>query len=240
MSTIINYAHRGASAYYPENTMIAFEKAVDLGATGIETDVHMTKDGELVLIHDGNLKRTAGINELVKNLTLDEIKKVDVGSWLDPKYKNERILTLDEFLGWASQKNIYINLELKSAVILYPGIEKKVVETVRAYGMTERIIISSFNHYSLVDVKRIAPEIRVGVLYAEALYEPWLYAKYMGASALHPIHYAVMPEFVSEAKKHGIVYNPYTVNEIRDMKRLIDCGVNGMITNYPDRLASLL
>ena len=240
LTQVINYAHRGASAYYPENTLTAFEKALELGATGIETDIQMTKDGELILIHDEILTRTTGVKGFVKDFTLKEIKELDAGSWFKEEFTNERIPTLDEFFDLIVRQDILINLELKSGVVLYPDIEKKVVEKIKAYDLTDRVIISSFNHYSLMDVKRLAPDIKIGLLYNEALYEPWNYAKNMGASALHPIYFAVLPEFVAAAKQEGIIYNPFTVNEERDMKRLIAAGVGGIITDYPDRLATLL
>jgi glycerophosphoryl diester phosphodiesterase len=240
MAQVINFAHRGASAYCPENTMAAFEKALELGATGIETDIQMTKDGQLLLIHDESLARTTGVNQFVKDLSLEEIKDKDAGSWFHPDFKNERIPTLEELLDLVKHTDTIINLELKSGMILYPGIEKMVVETVRKYEMEERVIISSFNHYSLVEVKQIAPEMKTAVLYSEALYEPWHYAKQLGASSLHPFYPAARPEFVAEAKNYGIDYNPYTVNETGDMEVLIAAGVNGIITNYPDRLASLI
>lgn len=240
MALPIIFAHRGASGYYPENTMLAFTKAVEMGATGIETDVHMTKDGKLVLIHDHSLERTCGVRGLIKDFYLEEIKQMDAGSWMDEDYKGERVPTLDELFAFVKQLDLVINLELKSGVVLYPKIEKRVVEAIRAHDMTERVIISSFNHYSLVELKRLAPEIPIGLLYNEALFEPWHYAKSIGASALHPIHYAVLPEFVRAAKREGIAYYPFTVNDRNEMKCLLQSGVSGIITDYPDRLADLL
>lgn len=177
MSDLINFAHRGAAGYYPENTMLAFAKALELGATGIETDVQMTRDGELVLIHDETLQRTAGTPEWVKDLTLAEIKQREAGSWFREEFAGERIPTLEELLDLVRNTDTIVNLELKTGVVLYPGIEQKVLDTVRRFGLSERIIISSFNHYSLVECKKLAPDIRTGILYMEGLYEPWDYAK---------------------------------------------------------------
>ncbi|MGV3488901.1 MAG: glycerophosphodiester phosphodiesterase [Tuberibacillus sp.] len=240
MNSVINYAHRGASAHSPENTLTAFSLAIEMGATGIETDVQMTKDGKLVLIHDESLNRTTGTDAFVKDLTLEEIKALDAGSWFHEAFKQENVPTLEELFDLVQHRDTMINLELKSGVVLYPEIENKVIDAVRAYDMTERVIISSFNHYSLMDVKRLAPDIKIGLLYGEALFEPWHYAKRLGAEALHPIHYAVLPEFVAAAKAEGIIFNPFTVNNVSDMKRLIDAGVSGIITDYPERLSALL
>lgn len=240
MAQIINFAHRGASGHCPENTMISFKRALELGATGIETDVQMTKDGHLVLIHDETLKRTAGSAEWVKDVTLEELKSKDAGAWFHEDYRGEKIPTLDELLAWVKPLDIVVNLELKNGLIRYPEIEKKLIAAVRSYELSERVIISSFNHYSLVECKRIAPEIRTGILYMEGLYEPWEYAKRVGADALHAFQYAVVPELVEAAAEHGVAYHPFTVNEPAEMRALIKAGVAGIITDYPERLADLL
>lgn len=240
MTTLVNYAHRGASGNYPENTMIAFEKAIELGATGIETDVQMTKDGKLVLIHDEMLRRTTGVNTLVADMPSDDLLKLDAGSWFSPNFKDARIPTLEQLLGLAKQTGTIINIELKNGIVPYPGMEQKVIETVRAYGMQDQVILSSFNHYSLIECKRLAPEIPTGILYMEGLYRPWKYALSIGASALHASHFAVLPDWVAEAAQHGIIYNVFTVNEPAEMRRLIQAGVAGIITDYPERLTALL
>lgn len=240
MSDIINFAHRGAAGHYPENTMLAFTKALELGATGIETDVQMTRDGQLILIHDETLQRTAGTPEWVKDLTLAEIKQREAGSWFHEDFAGERIPTLEELLDLVRGTDTIVNIELKTGVVLYPGIEQKVLDMVRSYGLSERIIISSFNHYSLAECKRLAPDIRTGILYMEGLYEPWDYAKRIGAEALHAYQYALTPELVALAKANGVVYHPFTVNDPKVMQALIRAGVAGIITDFPDRLAELL
>ncbi|MBM6994597.1 glycerophosphodiester phosphodiesterase [Paenibacillus sp. DXFW5] len=240
MTDIINFAHRGAAGHYPENTMLAFAKALEMGATGIETDVQMTRDGQLVLIHDETLQRTAGTSEWVKDLTLAEIKQREVGSWFHGDFAGERIPALEELLDLVRGTDTIVNIELKTGVVLYPGIEQKVVDAVRHYGLSERVIISSFNHYSLVECKRLAPDIRTGILYMEGLYEPWDYAKRIGAEALHAYQYALTPELVTLAKANEVVYHPFTVNDPKVMLALINAGVAGIITDFPDRLAELL
>ncbi|NIK70751.1 glycerophosphodiester phosphodiesterase [Paenibacillus sp. BK720] len=240
MTTLVNYAHRGASGNYPENTMIAFEKAIELGAAGIETDVQMTKDGELVLIHDEMLRRTTGLNSHVADIQSHDLLQLDAGSWFSPNFKDARIPTLAQLLDLAGQTGTILNIELKNGIAPYPGMEQKVIETVRAYGMENQVILSSFNHYSLIECKRLAPEIRTGILYMEGLYRPWKYALSIGASALHASHFAVLPDWVAEAAQHGVIYNVFTVNEPAEMLRLIQAGVAGIITDYPERLTALL
>ena len=240
MAVLLNFAHRGAAGYCPENTMAAFKHAIELGATGIETDVQMTADGQLVLIHDESLQRTAGSPKLVKDVSLAELKQLDAGSWYDPAFKDERVPVLDELLELVQSTNLVVNLELKNTLLPYPGLEEAVVEAVTRYGLANRIIISSFNHYALVKCKQLAPEIRTGILYSEGLFEPWDYAATVGADALHANYHAVTPEWVAKAGTHGLVYHPWTVNEPEQMRMLVDAGVSGIITDYPDRLANIL
>lgn len=240
MKPFINFAHRGASGYSPENTMAAFVKALQLGANGIETDVQMTKDGQLVLIHDESVRRTTGAEGWVKDFTLDELKKLDAGSWYDEKFRGEAIPTLEELLVLAKQHDLYLNIELKNGFVQYPKLELRVAELVRHHDLVEQVLISSFNHYSLVHMKQLAPEIETAILYMEGLYEPWEYALRIGASALHPYHYAVRKEWVEQAKERGIRTHPFTVNEEQEMRALLAAGVGGIITDYPDRLGNLL
>lgn len=220
--------------------MAAFSKALELGATGIEIDVQLTKDGTVVIIHDESLKRTTGDPRLVKDVDYEEMKTLDAGGWYSPQFAGEVIPTLEQLLQLLADTDIILNIELKTGVILYPGIERKTIDLVQAYHMTDRVIISSFNHYSLVTCKEIDPSIKTGILYIEGLYEPWKYAATLQAEALHANKYTVMPEFVAEAAAHGIVYHPYTVNEPQELKRLVDMGVAGIITDYPDRLAAII
>lgn len=240
MGNIINFAHRGSSKICPENTMAAFKKALEQGATGIETDVQLTKDGQMVLIHDETLDRTTSGTGWVKDYSLQELQELDAGSKFDPAFQGERIPTLDELLELVKDSGTIVNIELKNGTILYEGLEQKVIERVRAFQMADRVVISSFNHYSLYLCKQIAPEIRTGILYMEGLYEPWEYAATLQADALHAYHFAVLPEFVQGAKALGKAYHPFTVNDIKEMQRLLEAGVDGIITDYPDRLAELL
>lgn len=170
----INIAHRGASGYCPENTMVAFKKAVQLGATGIETDVQMSKDGYLVLIHDESLRRTTSAkNGMVKDFTLSELKQLDAGAWFHSKFKGERIPTLEELIQWASGNSILLNLELKNGIVPYAGMEERVIRCVKYYGMTNHVIISSFNHNSLLRCKEISADVSTGLLYSAAFLNFW-------------------------------------------------------------------
>lgn len=234
------YAHRGASGYCPENTIAAFSKALELEATGIETDVQMTKDGRLVLIHDESLKRTAGADAWIKDVTYEEVRKLDAGSWYSPEFAGEKIPSLEELFELVRNTDTIVNVELKNGGYAYPELESKVISVIRQFQLEDRILLSSFNHYSLALCNQLAPDIKTAVLYVEGLYRPWDYAVSFGASALHPAHYAVTPEWVAEAKARGVDYNPFTVNEEKDIVRMIEAKVSGIITDYPDRVAALL
>ncbi|GBG11795.1 hypothetical protein PAT3040_06642 [Paenibacillus agaridevorans] len=240
MKSMINFAHRGASAYCPENTMAAFARALELGATGIETDIQRTKDGVLVCIHDESLQRTAGTARLVVDTDYEAICQLDAGSWFDASFAGERIPTLDQLLALAAESELILNLELKNGAVQYPGMEAEVISAVRQAGLADRVVLSSFNHYSLALCKSLDPDIRTGILYMEGLYRPWEYAATLNADALHAYHFAVLPEWVKEAEEAGIVYHPFTVNEEAEMLRLIEAGVAGIITDYPDRLHKLI
>ncbi len=240
MKNIQVIAHRGVSSISPENTMIAFERAVEIGANAIETDVQMTKDGHLVLIHDERLNRTTNGKGWVKDFTLAEIKKLDAGSWFSSIYASQTIPTLDELFTLIKPTNLWLNLEIKDGFILYPGIEEKIALKIKEYQLEDRVIISSFNHYSVVKIKELASELKTAILYMEGLYQPWTYAKQIGAMALHPSKELVFPEIIYGAHQVGMKVYPYTVNDKEEMKTLIRMGVDGLITNYPDRLLLLL
>lgn len=237
----LNIAHRGFSGIYPENTMLAFEKAVEVQCDGIETDVQLTKDGVAVILHDEKLDRTTNGSGFIKNYTYLELSKLDAGMKKDHKFSGCRIPTLDEFLDYIKDKNMLINLELKNSIIQYENIEEVVIDKVYKYGIQANCIISSFNHYSMVKCKKLDNSIKTGLLYDEILYHPEKYIEYVGADALHPNFQAVYSkEIVENIKSKNIDINVYTVNEEKDMMNMINLGVDGIITNYPDKLKKIL
>lgn len=234
MKRPIIYAHRGASAYAPENTGSAFTKAIEMGVGGIELDIHMSKDGHLMVIHDESLNRTSNGKGLVKDLSLDELKDLDFGSWFDSSFKGERILTLEECLDLLEGWDGILNVEIKSGPILYDGIEEKLVKVLSEYKMIERTIVSSFNHYSLLAIKQLEPELKTGILYMAGLVEPWIYAQRLGAEAIHPYFFNIQPPIVKGCKENGIMMNPFTVDKAEYILAMARAGVDGIITNVPD------
>lgn len=234
MTRPVIIAHRGASAYAPENTMASFKKALEMGAEGIELDVHLTADGHLVVVHDPKVDRTSNGSGWVKDMTLSQLRKLDFGSWFLPEFKGERIPLLDEIMELLKDHNVLLNIEAKSGPVIYQGMEKMLSEIIHAYNMTDRVIVSSFNHYSLVELKRISPDIKTGLLYNAGLYEPWDYARKVGAYAIHPLFYNVVPEIVEGCKKHKVAINPFTVDQPELIRKVAEAGVDGIITNVPD------
>ena len=226
-------AHRGASLEAPENTLAAFRQAIELGADGIELDVHLSGDGELVVIHDERVDRTTNGKGWVKDLTLSQLKSLDAGSWFDPAFKGERIPTLKEVIDLVSGRCKLINIEIKSGIVLYPGIEEKVLREVEAADLLGKVIMSSFNHFSLKTIKEINPNVKTGILYIEGLVDPWIYARHVPADALHPIFHAVTPEIVNGAHSAGLGVHVWTVDKPEDITRMSGYGVDAVITNDP-------
>ncbi len=229
------FAHRGASGQCPENTMIAFKEAHKAGADGIELDVQLTADGEVVVIHDETIDRTTNGKGFVQDYTLNQIQTFDASHTFKKWLKKPRIPTLIEVFDWLSKNELLCNIELKNSTLSYPGLEEKVISLIRQYKYEYRVIISSFNHYSLVYCHRLAPDIETAPLYSSSLYMPWVYAQSIHAKAIHPKLKVASNEIIQEAMESGIEVRPYTVNRDRDMERLFTIGCSAFITNFPDK-----
>jgi glycerophosphoryl diester phosphodiesterase len=231
------FAHRGASGTHPENTMAAFEAAVRLGADGIELDVQMTKDGEIVIIHDETVNRTTSGKGWIEQMTYEEVAALDAGSWFSPRFAGEKILTLDEFFMWASRNELQINIELKTNKIPYYGIEQKVLEIIGKYEMSERVIISSFNPDSVRRVIELDPCIAVAGLVWRIPREAVFIAKKLGLSALHTQVSFALSEYGKQAVESGILLRLYTINDVREWNRVKESGVPvaAIITDFPER-----
>lgn len=233
-------AHRGVPFLAPENTMAGFEKALELGADGIELDVHLTKDNEVVVCHDERVDRTTNGSGFIKDFTLAELRQLDAGAWYDDQFAGQRIPTLSEVFRLVAGSSVFVNIELKNGIIEYPGLAAKVMELVYEYSMTDRVLISSFNHYSLIEVREMEPSVPTGILYVAGIFRPWQYAGTVKAKALHPIYHSVSQDIVDKAKEAGLCINPWTVDEREALERMIKLGVSGIITNRTDLLVRML
>ena len=231
------WAHRGASGwdrqYAPENTMPAFIKAVEMGADGIEFDVQMTKDGKLVICHDERIDRTARGHGYIKDFTLAELKKIDFGK-PHVEYGFVEIPTLEEVLQYTQKLDIKLNIELKTGIIYYDKIEEKTADMVRNFGMEDRVIYSSFNHYSLEKLRKYAPEANIGLLISADYVRIPLDANRLDAIAVHPPVSAVNRDYVEQCHKHNVMVHTWTVDNPLVMEQITNIGVDAFITDCPD------
>ena len=234
------FAHRGFSGKYPENTMLAFEKAVEIGVDGIELDVHLTKDNEIVIIHDEDIKRTCDGEGLVKDMTLEELRKFDASATFRGQYGFCGIPTLREYFELVKDTPIITNIELKTGVYEYHTIEQRVIDMVREFGLSDKIIFSSFNHFTVKRCEEIAPEIKRGFLTGDWLYDFGKYTAERNVQCCHPWHVSLSEKTVKEMHDAGCEINTWTVNEYEDIKKLSAWGVDSLIGNFPDRMIEVL
>ncbi|PTX65063.1 glycerophosphoryl diester phosphodiesterase [Melghirimyces profundicolus] len=240
MNDVKVYAHRGYSSVAPENTMAAFRRAAEAGADGLELDVHLTKDGHVVVIHDYTLQRTTDGTGRVKDFTLEEIRRLDAGSWFGEEFRCERVPLLEEVLGLAADRDLYLNIELKNNQYPEPGLENRVLELTERYGWTGKTVISSFNHHSLRKVKREKPDLDTAILYMSHLFEPWEYVQRAGLSSIHPYWPTVTKEMAESCRERGLPLRPFTVNRAGEMRRLVSIGVEAIITDKVETLLEVL
>lgn len=243
MSSIKVWAHRGASAYAPENTMEAFRLAVEQQADGFEIDIHMSKDGEIVVIHDDTIDRTSNGKGNVTDLTLAELKQYNYNACFEDKYATAEIPTLRQVLELVKEHHLYLNIEVKDIMVQsqkYDGLNVAAAEMVRAYGLVDQVIFSSFNHKSMLELKQTCPDMTTAILHFSKLYRAEQYAKTVHADALHPHFIAVDADVVKEAHEAGIQVNVWTVNQIPVMRQMIEAGVDAIITDCPDVCVGLV
>lgn len=228
------WAHRGASAYAPENTMPAFELALAQRADGVEFDVQLSRDGEVVVIHDETLERTTNGTGPVVDHTLAELRKLDA--------RNDRsdftptpIPTLDEVLALLAPSRIRINIELKNTEEPYPGLEEKVIEAVREHGIAERVVLSTFADDSVKRMGELAPDLETATLYTRPQLWPWRNALRRGARGVHPPVAAIPgPLWVRFAQARGVAIRPWIVNSPQLLRRMFRWRVDAVFTDTPD------
>jgi len=240
------FAHRGASGCAPENTLEAFELAVKLGADGVELDVHMTRDGELVVAHDEEIARVSNGLGLICNMTTSELKKYRFNR-THPEFANATIPTLREVYELLKPTGLHINTELKTSRIRYEHIEEKCIRLADELGMTDRILYSSFNRASLMLLKHMEPRARVGLLRTplgklndRKVIDPWGLAHLLGIDAIHP-HFSELLLYGEANKAHalGMQVNVWTVNNESDIYKSMLAGADMLIGDYPDRMADV-
>ncbi len=234
-------AHRGASMYAPENTMASFQLALEVGADGIELDVHLSKNGVPVVIHDYDVKRTTNGTGYVNELTDKELTELDAGSWFKKEFSDQSIPLLSEVLELCkdTKEDFQINIELKSGSTVYPQIEEKVLRIVDDLSLNEKVLISSFDHYAIEKIKNINEEIKTGALFSSAIVAPWRYLATLDFDAYHTTWHRIDKEVVDGCHKNNLIVNAYTLDDPNFANILITYGIDGIITNDPQRLLTL-
>jgi glycerophosphoryl diester phosphodiesterase len=238
-------AHRGASAQYPENTMAAFRGAVQMQADMIELDVMLSKDGVPVVFHDATLDAHSDGTGPVANHTLEELKKLDAGSWSGSTFSGEQIPTLEEVLKFSSQK-IALNIEIKTESVtdeVKGGVEQKSLDLVKKYGMEEHVIFSSFDYRAVAHLKELNPQVPVALLYNKRQSEGKLPSELVAAykaDAFNCSYRQLSKKRWKDLQSHRISTFIYTVDSPRRMKKLIKKGVSGIFTNKPDVLRGVV
>jgi glycerophosphoryl diester phosphodiesterase len=228
-------AHRGAKAFAPENTMASFQRAVDFKADGVEFDIKLTKDGEMIIIHDLTVDRTTNGKGKVKDFTLSEIRKLDAGSFFSAQFKGEQVPILSEVLK-NLPKNFIINIEITNYGTIFDGIAKKAAYLVKDLGIQDQVIFSSFLPMNLMITKRILPEVPVAIL-ADIGKSGWLSRsdvfRALSPKFVHPYYSNVDQKFVERQHSLGRKINVWTVNDPAEMLRLAELKVDGIITDDP-------
>jgi|SRR5699024_3302501 len=235
-------AHRGASGFAPENTMAAFKIALKKQVDCIELDVRLTKDEVPVVIHDAHIYRTSnGGKQYIHELTLEELKKYDFGSWYGKgEFSNERIPLLEEVLELVEDENVDLNIEIKNGPIIPDNLEEKVLNLVNKYNLQDRSMYSSFDHKSLKKIYEMDNNNKVGLIFHMNLINLFEYIENTGIDAfsIHPNFFYVTKDMIKEAHKRNIKLNIYTLDDMELVEKYTEMGVDGLITNklltYPN------
>lgn len=240
MSTLV-WAHRGASAYAPENTLEAFQKAADMKADGVELDVQLTKDNEIVVVHDENLERVSNGTGWVKDHTLAQLKALNFNR-THPEFERASIPTLEEVYECLRATGLTINVEFKTGIFWYQGIEDKVLDLTAKLGLEDRVIYSSFNHFTLAKLREMKEDVTTGLLYSDDWIGIAPYARdTVHVNALHPALYHLQdPSYVKTAHEYGLETHVWTVNDEKYIRMCRDMGVEAIITNKPDLCRTIL
>lgn len=233
------FAHRGFSGKYPENTMLAFQKAYEEGCDGIELDVQLTKDDVLVIMHDETIDRTSNGKGNLRDYTYEQLCKFDCSAKFAGKYGFQKIPTLREYLAWVKDTGLMTNIELKNSVYYYPHLEEKVIALVREFGLEDKILFSSFNLVSVLKCKKLIPRIPAGFLMEVRMDNMGEFTRENQVEYYHPDLAFLTESHVRECHNSGVGVNVWTVNKKKEMKQMAEWGVDGIFTNYPDKANEL-
>jgi glycerophosphoryl diester phosphodiesterase len=234
---LLAIAHRGASGYAPENTFAAFRRAIALGAGFIETDLQLSRDARLVAIHDATVNRTTNGQGAVHDMTLAELRRLDAGFWFGSEFAGERIPTIEEILEFANKHDVVFYLEMKPSGSW--GGEHALISALRESREIARTVVISFDAAILAAVRKIEPTLMTGLLFEGHIPNPLAKAIEIGARQLAVRGDLVTPRLLKEARGHDLQVVCWTVNHPGHMRLLVQAGVDGIISDYPDRLLEL-
>jgi len=228
----LNLAHRGASAYAPENTLAAFYKGVEQGANGIETDLKMTRDGVVILFHDAVLDRTTNGTGEPGAHTWEELRQLDAGAWFSPRYRGEKLVSFEQFLYAFGAKDLVFACELKDRQI-----EDSMLALIDRYQAAEKTVVTSFHYEDLVETRRRNRRIKLGYLVEQVNDETLRMVQDIDARQICPRVETLQPEEVKRAKERGLEVRGWGAATEPLMNYALYCGVDGMTINFPDKLA---
>lgn len=233
----VNYAHRGASQYAPENTMSAFRKGIELGANGIELDLQKTKDGKIVIFHDKKIDKLSNGTGKIEEHTYQELLELDFGSWFDNKYKNERIVLFEDFAKEFLSKNLTFAIELKVV-----GIEKEALEIINKHCKnTDNIYITSFIYETLENMREIDSNIKLSWLIKEKINKDNIERlQKIKGSQICPEAESVSKEDIELANKNELGVRLWGIYDEEIMREVCNLNIEGMTVNFPDKLSQLL
>lgn len=233
---MINYAHRGASQYAPENTMSSFRKGIELGATGIECDLRKTKDGKIVICHNRKIDKISSGKGKICDYTYEELLQFDFGSWFAPEYKGEKIVLFEDYAKEFLPKNLTFAIEIKVR-----GINKKVLGIIKKYAVHDNIYITSFDYRILKNMRRLDKNIKISWLVKEGINEKNIKKiKKIKGNQICPIANLITEKDVEFANANGITVRPWKVKNEEIMERMYKLNIQGMTVNFPDKLRKLM
>jgi glycerophosphoryl diester phosphodiesterase len=231
-------AHRGASGHAPENTLVAFERAVQLGASFIETDLHLTRDARFVAIHDAVLERTTNGRGPVHDFTLRELRELDAGKWFDREFMGEKIPTLEEILQFSRDNDVVFYLEVKYDAAW--GMHHALVAALQKAESAARTVVISFDPATLKAVHQLDTSLLIGLLIDKPTADFVSVATGVGARQVCAASAIVTPELVRRAHESDLHVAAWTVNTVEDMRRMMAVGVEGVMTDFPGRLRAAI
>ena len=236
MNNFVNYAHRGASAYAPENTMSSFKKAFQIGSNGIELDLQKTKDGKIVIFHDNKIDNKSNKTGKISDYTYKELSQFDFGSWFSKEFENEKIVLFDDFMKEVSNKNLILAIELKEE-----GIEKEALEIINEYYNKDNIFITSFIYNSLSNIRKLDKNIKIGWLIKEDINQKNIleFMKISGNQICPPAD-LVSEEGIKLARENELSVRLWGVSNEEIMRKVYNLDIDGMTVNFPDKLNELI